>query len=87
VPLDRQTIAASVERTHRLVVVQESSAGGSWGATLIALLMPDRFTALDAPPLLLAADDTPIPYASALEAAWMPTTEKIASAVRQTLSF
>ena len=42
---------------------------------------------LDAPPLLLAADDTPIPYAEALEKAWMPDADRIADAVRRTLAY
>ncbi|MHB1500610.1 MAG: alpha-ketoacid dehydrogenase subunit beta [Candidatus Dormibacteria bacterium] len=87
VPLDGGTVAASVDRTHRLVVVQESSAGGSWGCTLISSLIQDCFEAFDAPPVLVAADDTPIPYAGLLEAAWMPTSERIVGAVRDAVSF
>lgn len=87
VPLDGDTVADSVHRTHRLVVVQESSAPGSWGSTLISSLIQDRFEAFDAPPALVAADDTPIPYAGSLEAAWMPTSERIVGALRETLSF
>src|SRR5690606_16706073 len=54
VPLDLETIGESVDRTNRLVVAQEASPGGSWGATLIAALLQDRFESLDAPPRLLA---------------------------------
>jgi acetoin:2,6-dichlorophenolindophenol oxidoreductase subunit beta len=87
VPFDLTTVRASVDRTNRLVVVQEAPAGGSWGATVIALLMQDGFEALDAPPRLVAADDTPIPYAEALEQAWIPSAERIADAVRATVDF
>jgi pyruvate/2-oxoglutarate/acetoin dehydrogenase E1 component len=82
VPFDHETVASSVERTSRLVVVQESSPGGSWGATLIARFVQEWFDALDAPPLLIAADDVPTPYAGPLEDAWMPDAERIAAAIR-----
>jgi pyruvate dehydrogenase E1 component beta subunit len=87
VPFDLETVRASVDRTNRLVVVQEAPAGGSWGATLIALLLQDGFEALDAPPRLVAADATPIPYSETLEQAWIPSVERIADAVRATMRF
>jgi pyruvate/2-oxoglutarate/acetoin dehydrogenase E1 component len=87
VPFDRATIAESLDRTSRLVVVQEAPAAGSWGATLIASLVQDRFEMFDAPPLLIAADDTPVPYAAPLEAAWMPDVQKVAGALRATVAF
>jgi acetoin:2,6-dichlorophenolindophenol oxidoreductase subunit beta len=87
VPLDRATVAASLDRTNRLVVVQEAPPGGSWGASLIASLMQDRFEMLDAPPRLIAADATPVPYAGPLEAAWMPDGERIAAGIRDTVEF
>jgi pyruvate/2-oxoglutarate/acetoin dehydrogenase E1 component len=87
IPLDRTTIAQSVERTNRLVVVQEASPAGSWGASLIAALAQERFEVFDAPPLLIAADETPVPYAGPLEAAWMPDSERIAQGVRATVAY
>jgi pyruvate/2-oxoglutarate/acetoin dehydrogenase E1 component len=86
-PLDLDTIRESVERTNHLVVVQEAPAAGSWGATVIAALMQESFEMLDAPPLLLACDDTPVPYAAVLEEAWMPDANRIAEAVRRTLAY
>ena len=86
-PLDLETIRASIERTNLLVVVQEAPAAGSWGATVITALMQESFEMLDAPPLLLACDDTPIPYAAALEAAWMPDADRIADGIRRTLAY
>jgi pyruvate/2-oxoglutarate/acetoin dehydrogenase E1 component len=86
-PLDLDAIRESVERTNRLVVVQEAPAAGSWGATVIAALMQESFEMLDAPPLLLACDDTPVPYAESLESAWMPDADRIAEAVRRTIAY
>lgn len=87
VPLDLETIGASVDRTNLLVVVQEAPPGGSWGASLIAVLMQQRFEMLDAPPLLIATDETPVPYAGRLEAAHLPSAERIVEGIRRTLAY
>jgi acetoin:2,6-dichlorophenolindophenol oxidoreductase subunit beta len=84
-PLDMETIEGSVERTNNLVVVQEASAAGGWAATVISRAVEERFDSFDSPPALVAADDTPIPFARALESAWLPSSERIAEAVRKTL--
>jgi pyruvate dehydrogenase E1 component beta subunit len=86
-PFDYETVFASVDATNHLVVVQEASPAGSWGATLVAEVMEQRFESLDAPPRLLAADPTPVPYAGALEAAWMPSVERIEAAIQSTIRF
>ena len=82
-PLDVDTIAASVERTNHLVVVQESSFAGSWGATVVAAVVRDCFESLDAPPALLSGRDTPVPYAGPLEEAWLPSEDDIVAEVRR----
>ena len=87
IPLDLATVISSIERTNRLVVVQEASANGSWGASLIARVCRDQFELLDAPPELVACDDTPVPYAGELEEAWMPSVADIEAAIRATVSF
>jgi pyruvate/2-oxoglutarate/acetoin dehydrogenase E1 component len=83
VPLDMDTIRASLERTSRLVVVQESPAAGSWGATLVARLIEESFDAFDAPPVLISGDDTPVPYAGPMERAWIPAADRIETAIRR----
>jgi pyruvate/2-oxoglutarate/acetoin dehydrogenase E1 component len=87
VPLDLETIGESVDRTNLLVVVQEAPPGGSWGASLIALLMQERFEMLDAPPLLITTDETPVPYAGPLEAAHLPSVGRIVDGIRRTLAY
>jgi pyruvate dehydrogenase E1 component beta subunit len=82
VPIDLETIGASVDKTNRLLVVQESPAAGGWGATIVSRITQERFESLDAPASLLASDDTPIPYAGPLEHAWMPSSERIAETAR-----
>ena len=81
-PLDMETINRSVEKTGRLVVAEESPAAGSWGATVVANVIATAFDTLDASPILVSSDDTPVPYAGPLEKAWMPNTERIVDAIR-----
>jgi pyruvate dehydrogenase E1 component beta subunit len=87
VPFDLDAVLGSLGRTNRLVVVQEAAFGGSWGATLVAAVVQQQFEILDAPPVLVAADDTPVPYAGPLEELWMPSAQRIADAIRETVGF
>lgn len=86
-PFDDATVGESVERTNRLVVVQECARDGSWGASLVARMLAERFESLDAPPLIVGGDETPLPYAGPLEDAWLPSAERIADGVRATLVY
>jgi pyruvate dehydrogenase E1 component beta subunit len=87
VPLDLATVVASIERTNRLVIVQESSHSGSWGASLVSSVVLSHMEYLDAPPQVVGGDETPIPYAEVLENAWIPSVDRIAAAIRATVAF
>jgi acetoin:2,6-dichlorophenolindophenol oxidoreductase subunit beta len=87
VPFDYDTVGTSLDRTNHLVVVQECSNDGSWGATVVARLMADHFESFDAPPLLVGGDETPIPYSGALEEHWVPSVDRIVDGIRRTLAF
>jgi pyruvate dehydrogenase E1 component beta subunit len=82
-PLDVPTVVDSVTKTTRLVCVQESSFPGSWGASLVAAVATEAFDALDGPPVVVGGDETPIPYAAQLEAAWMPSAHRIVTEVKE----
>ncbi len=82
-PLDRQTIADSVRRTHRVVVVDEGWKTGSLAGEVIAGLAEDSFYDLDAAPRRVCAAEVPIPYAKHLEDAALPSTAAIVETVRQ----
>jgi pyruvate dehydrogenase E1 component beta subunit len=86
-PFDLETVVKSVERTNHLVVAQEGPFGGSWGATLVARLMQEGFELLDAPPMIVGSDETPVPYAGPLEEAWLPGARQIADSVRRALAY
>lgn len=87
VPFDDATVIESLRKTSRLLVVQEGSPDGGWGASLIARMTCQNFELFDAPPILLASPATPIPYAESLEAAWLPTATEIAAAARRLVAF
>lgn len=81
VPFDDESVLESLRETSRLVVVQEAPPGGSWGASLISRIVTEHMELLDAPPVLVSADETPVPYAGALEDAWLPSVDDIVEAV------
>jgi acetoin:2,6-dichlorophenolindophenol oxidoreductase subunit beta len=82
VPLDAAAVLASLRRTSRLVVVEENPYQGGWGATLASIVADEGFELLDAPVRRVAAACVPLPFADALEDEVMPSTAKVADAVR-----
>ena len=88
VPLDWALIADSVGRTGRLVVVQEDTRTCGFGQAIVAEMTarPDRFAALRAAPVLVARPDVPVPFATGLESALLPSPADVVRAVRSTLT-
>jgi pyruvate/2-oxoglutarate/acetoin dehydrogenase E1 component len=81
VPLDIDTILASVQKTGRLVIVEESNERGGWGAQVAADVAWQALGYLDAPIRRLATPDVPIPFSPILEAAVIPDEESISAAI------
>jgi pyruvate/2-oxoglutarate/acetoin dehydrogenase E1 component len=81
IPLDVSTVMASLERTSKLLIVEENPYQGGWGATLASIVADEGFELLDAPVRRLAADNVPLPFADALENQVIPTVDKVVSAV------
>jgi pyruvate dehydrogenase E1 component beta subunit len=81
-PLDIDTVLASVKKTSRLVTVEEGWAPMGVGSEIAAQVVEKAFDWLDAPPLRVAGEDVPMPYAANLEAMALPTVEKIVQAVK-----
>jgi pyruvate dehydrogenase E1 component beta subunit len=82
-PLDIETIANSVKKTNRLVIAEESHAFASIGAEITYQVMDSAFDYLDAPIKRVSTAETPMPYAKNLEAAALPSVEKIVAAVKE----
>ncbi len=85
-PLDRDALVASVQRTHRVVCVEESWRSFGVGAEVSATLQELAFDELDAPVQRVAAREVPMPYSKPLEAACLPGIDDIVAAVRAQLS-
>ena len=82
-PLDIETIAESVKKTHRLLVVNEGSRYCGYAAELVTQAYETVFDFLDAPITRITTEDVPIPYSKPLEEAVIPDEEKIISEVRK----
>lgn len=85
-PLDRETIKASIARTHHAVVVNEGWRFCGYAAELSATIMESCFDDLDAPVERVATHDIPIPYSEPLESTVLPDAAKIAAAARRALA-
>jgi pyruvate dehydrogenase E1 component beta subunit len=85
-PLDTATIAASVARTHRAVIVDEAWRTGSLAAEVCAGIVERSFYDLEAPPERVCSAEVPIPYAKHLEDAALPSAQRIADAARKVVS-
>jgi pyruvate dehydrogenase E1 component beta subunit len=66
-PFDIATIAASIRKTHKVIVVEECMKTGGIAAELLALITEHCFDDLDARPVRLSSQDIPTPYNGALE--------------------
>jgi pyruvate/2-oxoglutarate/acetoin dehydrogenase E1 component len=86
-PLDIETIAESVKKTHKFIVVHESCKSCGIGGEIMSQVVENAFSYLDAPPRRVAGEDVPIPYNRRLEALQIPSVERIAAVIREVQSF
>ncbi len=84
-PLDMDTVAASVEKTGRLVAIEEGNLTGGVAAEIVARVVDECFDYLDAAPRRVAALDVPIPSSRVLEQAATPDWQDIARAAADVL--
>ncbi|MGH9400314.1 MAG: alpha-ketoacid dehydrogenase subunit beta [Thermoanaerobaculia bacterium] len=81
-PLDEQTICASVAKTNRALVLHEATRTGGIGAEIAAVLAERCFEYLDAPLVRVTAPDTPVPFSRPMEEFFLPNAEKVCRAAR-----
>jgi pyruvate dehydrogenase E1 component beta subunit len=82
-PLDKATLLASVKKTGRLVVTDESHDNCSVASGLAAIMADEAFTSLRAPIKRVTIPHVPVPFAVSLEDYVTPTAERIVEAARQ----
>lgn len=86
VPFDLETIISSLEKTGRLVIVEESRKEGGIGAEISAKVMENAFDLLRAPVERIGAPSVPIPCNLFLENLYLPGSESIKAAVQKVLA-
>ena len=81
-PLDLETIVRSVQKTNRLVTLEEGWAFSGIGSEIAAQIMENAFDYLDAPVSRVAGEDVPMPYAANLEKLALPTADGVTAAAK-----
>lgn len=85
-PLDMETVAESIRKTRRAVIVHEACRTGGFGAELVARIHEDLFAVLAAPVKRVAARDVPMPFSPPLEDFVLPKAADVVAAVRELCS-
>jgi pyruvate dehydrogenase E1 component beta subunit len=86
-PLDLETIGASVQKTGRVVVVEEGPRRGSVSAEIAASILENAGESLRCPIRRVASADVPVPFTPVLENAYRPDVPRIAAAAREVMRF
>ncbi|HEV3253139.1 MAG TPA: alpha-ketoacid dehydrogenase subunit beta [Candidatus Acidoferrales bacterium] len=82
-PLDKETILASVKKTNKLLIVHEDTRTGGIAGEIASLVCEGAFEDLDGPIVRVTSLDTPVPFAPPLEERFLPNAEKVAVAARE----
>ena len=82
-PLDRETILASVRKTNKVIVLHEDTRTGGMAGEIAALICEHAFEDLDGPVLRVTAPDTPVPFSPPLEKAFLPGVANVVETARQ----
>jgi pyruvate/2-oxoglutarate/acetoin dehydrogenase E1 component len=85
IPWDKSSVMKSVAKTGRLVVVEESSYSGGWGAEICSEVVSKLWGQLKSPPHRITSPDAPIPYAQELEKRYLPSSEYVVAQVNELL--
>ncbi|HEX4520932.1 MAG TPA: alpha-ketoacid dehydrogenase subunit beta [Gaiellaceae bacterium] len=86
-PWDREAVLKSVRKTSKVVILHEDTHTGGFGAEIAATIAEEAFEDLDAPPRRVTAPDTPVPFAPALEAAFLPQVSDVVAALREVADY
>jgi 2-oxoisovalerate dehydrogenase E1 component len=81
-PLDLEALLRSARKTGRVLIAEEDNLTGGWGAEIAARVGAEAFYHLEAPIARVAAPDTPLPCAPALEREYVPGVARIVAAAR-----
>jgi 2-oxoisovalerate dehydrogenase E1 component beta subunit len=82
-PLDRETIAESVKKTNRVILLHEDTKTGGIAGEIAACINEDCFDFLDAPITRIASKDTPVPFSPPLEEVFLPNVNDVIREARK----
>jgi 2-oxoisovalerate dehydrogenase E1 component beta subunit len=86
-PLDRHAILETVAKTSRVMLLHEATRTGGIGGELAAIISEEAFEYLDAPVTRVASQDSPVPYAPPLEAAFLPGVDAVVAAAKRLVKY
>jgi pyruvate/2-oxoglutarate/acetoin dehydrogenase E1 component len=86
-PLDRDAVLTTVAKTSRALLLHEATLTGGIGGELAAIISQDAFGYLDAPVMRVASVDAPVPYAPPLEAAFLPSVDKVVAEAKRLVNY
>ncbi|MCF6341925.1 MAG: thiamine pyrophosphate-dependent enzyme [Bacteroidales bacterium] len=87
IPLDKEAILKSIEKTNRVLVVHEDKVFAGFGGEIAAIIADEAFQFLDAPVKRIGSTFTPVGFNSILEKAILPNVEKIVAGAKEVLAF
>ena len=85
VPLDLETIVASVQKTGRLITVEEAPHAGGWGGEVASRVTDQAIWYLEGPVIRVTMEAAIIPFSQPLEDFVIPNKDKVIAAVRRIL--
>ncbi|MGC1782378.1 MAG: alpha-ketoacid dehydrogenase subunit beta [Acidobacteriaceae bacterium] len=86
-PLDREAIRRTVEKTNRVIVLHEDTKTGGIAGEIAAIINEEAFDALDAPIVRITAMDAPVPFSPPLEKAFLPKVEDVVREARRLVKY
>jgi 2-oxoisovalerate dehydrogenase E1 component beta subunit len=86
-PLDREAIKATVEKTNRVIVLHEDTKTGGIAGEIAAIINEEAFDSLDAPITRITSMDTPVPFSPPLEKAFLPQVEDVVREARRLVKY
>ena len=86
-PYDKAALFTSIEKTSRLLIVHEDVKTLGIGSELSAIVVEERFDALDAPVMRVTYPDTHCPFSQVLEQHNLPNTDKVTEALRRLAAY
>ena len=86
-PLDREAIRKTVEKTNRVIVLHEDTKTGGIAGEIAAIINEEAFDSLDAPIVRITAMDAPVPFSPPLEKAFLPKLEDVVREARKLVKY